>query len=127
MAPKDGESNTYHPKDAVGSGIYATLITGGAGLTVSAIQNTLTRQNVGAWAIFTRTGGVIGLFGIRSPEPISNSSQLTSYQPSWERPTVLQEMLQQISERKMIVGTQQLQVSLLDQLGVFEVSPSNLR
>lgn len=68
MAPKDEESNTYQPKDAVGSGIYATLITGGAGLTVSAIQNTFTRQNVGAWAVFTRTGGVIGLFGIAFPK-----------------------------------------------------------
>ena len=66
MAAKEEDSNTYQPKDAVGNGIYATLVTGAAGLTVSAIQNTLARQNVGAWGIFTRTGGVIGLFSIFS-------------------------------------------------------------
>lgn len=64
MASKEGEEKTYQPKDAVGSGIYATLVTGGAGLTISAVQNTLTRQNVGAWAVFTRTGGVITMFGM---------------------------------------------------------------
>lgn len=63
MASQEGEERTYQPKDAVGSGLYATLITGGAGLTVSAVQTTLTRQNVGGWAVFTRTGGVITLFG----------------------------------------------------------------
>lgn len=53
----------YHPKDAVGDGITATMIMGAAGFTVSAIQNTLTRQNVTAWGVFTRTGGTITIFG----------------------------------------------------------------
>lgn len=57
------QDDTYHPKDALGSTIKATTITGGAGLFVSAIQNTLTKQNVGAMGIFTRTGGTIAVFG----------------------------------------------------------------
>ncbi|KAL9101727.1 MAG: hypothetical protein Q9163_003049 [Psora crenata] len=61
MAPKEEEKH-YQPKDAVGHGVTTTLIMGGVGLTVSAIQNTLTRQNVGAWGVFTRTGGAITLF-----------------------------------------------------------------
>ena len=71
MSSKEGEEKTYQPQDAVGNGLYATLVTGGAGLTVSAVQNTLTRQNVGAWAVFTRTGGVITLFGTNFTLPIS--------------------------------------------------------
>ncbi|KAK0517386.1 hypothetical protein JMJ35_000541 [Cladonia borealis] len=63
MAPNDeAEQEVYQPKDAVAEGIRTTLITGGAGLFTSAIQNTLTRQNVSGWGVFTRTGGTIGLF-----------------------------------------------------------------
>ena len=61
MAPKEEE--TYRPKDAVGLAIESTSITGAAGLTVSAIQNTLTKRNVAGWGVFTRTGGIIAIFG----------------------------------------------------------------
>ncbi|MCJ1452785.1 hypothetical protein MMC28_003129 [Mycoblastus sanguinarius] len=57
-----GADDVYQPKDAVGIAIQSTLITGAAGLTVSAVQNTLTKQNVTAWGVFTRSGGVIALF-----------------------------------------------------------------
>lgn len=65
MAQKEDENEAmYHPKDAVGDGIHATMIMGGAGLTISAIQNALVRTNVGPWAVFSRSGGVIGTFGL---------------------------------------------------------------
>ncbi len=54
---------TYQPKDAVGAAVRSTMILGGAGLFLSAVQNTLTRQNVTGWGVFTRTGGTIGMFG----------------------------------------------------------------
>ncbi|SLM40180.1 nadh-ubiquinone oxidoreductase 213 kda subunit [Lasallia pustulata] len=38
------------------------MITGGAGTFVSAVQNTLTKQNVSGWGVFTRTGGTIAVF-----------------------------------------------------------------
>ena len=57
------QERTYHPKDAVTESIKSTMITGGAGAMVSAVQNTLTKQNVTAWGIFTRTGGTIAVFG----------------------------------------------------------------
>lgn len=57
------EDNAYHPQDAIGSSIKATLITTGAGAFVSTVQNTLTKQNVGALGVFTRTGGTIAVFG----------------------------------------------------------------
>jgi hypothetical protein len=53
----------YHPKDAVKAAINGTMITGAAGGLVSAIQNTLTKRNVSAWGVFTRTGGTIAVFG----------------------------------------------------------------
>lgn len=55
--------DSYHPKDAVGGAIKATLVTATGGAFVSAVQNTLTKQNVGAWGVFTRSGGTIGTFG----------------------------------------------------------------
>jgi hypothetical protein len=57
------EQPTYQPKDAVQASIQTTLITGSAGLLFAAVQNTLTRQNIGAFGVFTRFGGTIGLFG----------------------------------------------------------------
>jgi hypothetical protein len=60
MAP---EGEGYHPKDAVKAAINGTLIVGSAGLAVSAIQNTLTKRNVSAWGVFTRTGGTAAMFG----------------------------------------------------------------
>ena len=60
----------YQPKDAVGQTVKATALTTGAGLFISTIQNTLTRQNVGAFGVFTRTGGTIAVFGA-SEEPRS--------------------------------------------------------
>ncbi|KAI9884278.1 MAG: hypothetical protein M1823_003933 [Watsoniomyces obsoletus] len=52
----------YHPKDAIGMALKGGAITTMAGLTLSAVQNSLTKQNVGAWGVFTRTGGVIAIF-----------------------------------------------------------------
>ncbi|MCJ1394976.1 hypothetical protein MMC18_007857 [Xylographa bjoerkii] len=59
MASQD---NVYQPKDAVTAGIKSTLVTGAAGALISSVQNTLTKQNVTAWGIFTRTGGTIAVF-----------------------------------------------------------------
>ncbi|MCJ1256372.1 hypothetical protein MMC24_004193 [Lignoscripta atroalba] len=56
------EEAVYQPKDAVTMAIRSTMITGGAGAVVSSVQNTLTKQNVTAWGIFTRTGGTIAVF-----------------------------------------------------------------
>ena len=64
MASEDNKP--YVPKDAVALAIESTLVMGAAGLTVSAIQNTLTRQNVTAWGVFTRGGGIIAIFGVLS-------------------------------------------------------------
>ncbi|MCJ1338496.1 hypothetical protein MMC09_003784 [Bachmanniomyces sp. S44760] len=52
----------YQPKDAVTLAVKSTMITGAAGTFVSAIQNTLSKQNVNAWGVFTRTGGTIATF-----------------------------------------------------------------
>jgi hypothetical protein len=54
----------YHPKDAVKAAVNASMVTGAAGAFVSAIQNTLTKRNVGAWGIFTRTGSTIAVFSM---------------------------------------------------------------
>ena len=63
-AMASGEEEVYHQKDAVGIALESTLVLGAAGLTVSAIQNTLTKRNVTGWGVFTRTGGVIAIFGM---------------------------------------------------------------
>lgn len=54
----------YQPKDAIGRSFQSALALGGAGLLISAVRNTLTRQNVGAWGVITRSGGIIGTFGL---------------------------------------------------------------
>ncbi|OAA64682.1 NADH-ubiquinone oxidoreductase subunit [Niveomyces insectorum RCEF 264] len=56
------EEDVYKPQDALKEGLKGTLVVGGAGLFLSAIQNSLQRKNVGAWAVFTRTGGTVASF-----------------------------------------------------------------
>ncbi|EEP80640.1 conserved hypothetical protein [Uncinocarpus reesii 1704] len=56
------EQSRYHPRDAISAAARTTLITGSVGLFTSAIQNTLAKQNVGPWGVFTRTGGTVTLF-----------------------------------------------------------------
>lgn len=57
------EDHSYHPQDAVSAAMKATALTGGVGLFASAVQNTLTKQNVGPFGVFMRTGGTIGVLG----------------------------------------------------------------
>lgn len=64
MADLHHSADDYHPKDALGDAVKAILVTGGAGAFISTIQNTLTKQNVGAWGVFTRSGSTIGIFGM---------------------------------------------------------------
>ncbi|KAM3083338.1 hypothetical protein ACMFMG_003991 [Clarireedia jacksonii] len=59
MAPGNGE---YHPKDSIKAALNGLMITGSAGLLISSIQNTLTKKNVGALAVFTRTGSTALIF-----------------------------------------------------------------
>ncbi|KAL3426219.1 Tim17/Tim22/Tim23 family protein [Phlyctema vagabunda] len=59
MAPGQEQ---YHPKDAISAAINGSVVSGAAGAMVSAIQNTLTRRNVSAWGVVTRSGGTIAVF-----------------------------------------------------------------
>ncbi|KAL9094850.1 MAG: hypothetical protein Q9165_002799 [Trypethelium subeluteriae] len=58
----DPDEVVYHPRDAISSTVKTTAVTTLAGTTASAIQNTLTKQNVGAMGIFTRYGSTIAVF-----------------------------------------------------------------
>ncbi|KAK4124462.1 hypothetical protein N657DRAFT_571939 [Parathielavia appendiculata] len=60
MAP--AEDDHYHPKDAIHSGLYNSMVFGGAGLLFAAVKNSLARKNVGPWTTFTKNGGVIATF-----------------------------------------------------------------
>ncbi|KAI9752432.1 MAG: hypothetical protein M1815_000510 [Lichina confinis] len=57
----EGEE-VYRPQDVVRATLRAMMITGGVGLAYSAVQNSLTKHNVGAWGVFTRSGGVVTMF-----------------------------------------------------------------
>ncbi|KAI1377873.1 NADH-ubiquinone oxidoreductase 213 kDa subunit [Hypoxylon crocopeplum] len=56
------EEHQFHQHDALKSGVNGALFFGGAGLLVSAVQNSLAKRNVGVWGVFTRTGGTIAMF-----------------------------------------------------------------
>lgn len=58
------EEHSYHAQDAVSAALKATSLTGGVGLFAAAVQNTLTKQNVGPMGVFIKSGGTIGIFGM---------------------------------------------------------------
>ena len=54
----------YEPKDALEITSEHALIVGGFGAVISAIQNTLARQNLGAMGFLTRFGGTTATFSM---------------------------------------------------------------
>ena len=58
------DSPTYEPKDALEIASEHALIVGGFGAIISAIQNTLARQNLGAMGFLTRFGGTTATFSM---------------------------------------------------------------
>ncbi|KAJ5972051.1 Mitochondrial inner membrane translocase subunit Tim17/Tim22/Tim23/peroxisomal protein PMP24 [Penicillium vulpinum] len=56
------EDHSYHPKDAISAAMKTTALTGSVGLFAAAVQNTLTKQNVGTLGVFVRGGGIITTF-----------------------------------------------------------------
>lgn len=62
------QEKQFHPKKALPGAISATLVAGGAGLTMSAVQNTLAKTNRGAFGVITRTGGTVGVWGELLPD-----------------------------------------------------------
>lgn len=74
--PTAKEERAYEPKDAIAQTLQAVALTGGAGLLASAVQNSLAKQNVGVWGVFTRTGGTISIFGL-DPALVTSQNDMT--------------------------------------------------
>ncbi|KEZ42873.1 NADH:ubiquinone reductase (H(+)-translocating) [Scedosporium apiospermum] len=64
MASHSATQEHYEPKDAVKEGVRCGAIGAGSGLFLSAIQNSLSRRNLGMMTVFTRTGHLIGFTSI---------------------------------------------------------------
>ena len=70
------EEHAYHAQDAIAIGTNSTLLMGGIGTFVSAIQNTLHRQNIGPMKVFTRSGTTVAVFGTDDAHLSSTSKKL---------------------------------------------------
>lgn len=53
----------YQPKDALGASLRSATLAGAGGLFLASVQNTVTKENVGFFSVFSRFGSTIGLFG----------------------------------------------------------------
>ena len=73
----------YEPEDALSQSVRSATYTGSAGLLLAAVQNTLSRENVGAFGVFTRFGSTIALFGTCSRTNLLLSILLISMQLQW--------------------------------------------
>ena len=59
MASQHEQQHSYHPQDAISAALKATTLTGGVGLFAAAVQNTLTKRNIGPMGVFIKGGGTI--------------------------------------------------------------------
>lgn len=66
LDPEQQDSIVYEAQDAIGKATQGVLICGSAGFLFSAVQNVMTRQNVGALGVLTRFGGTTAIFGMYS-------------------------------------------------------------
>ena len=58
------EQGVYHPKDAIAFTASTTFQIGMAGLAVAAVQNALSKENVGSLGVLSKSGGTIVTFGM---------------------------------------------------------------
>jgi hypothetical protein len=58
------EDHQFHAKDTLKNATFAAGATGAVGLAFAAIQNSLAKSNIGAWAVITRGGGTITFFSM---------------------------------------------------------------
>jgi hypothetical protein len=79
----DDTSVPYEPKDAIAQSVRSATFTGSAGLLLAAVQNTLARENVGAFGVFSRFGGTIALFGTYPGANLLLSMVLMNVQLQW--------------------------------------------
>lgn len=59
------DTETFHPQDTLANTAKSTIQTTLAGTIFAGAQNTLRKQNVGAMGIITKSGGIIGVFGMQ--------------------------------------------------------------
>ncbi|KAJ9615366.1 hypothetical protein H2200_001441 [Cladophialophora chaetospira] len=55
------DSAVYSPQDALGRSARSAMMTGAAGLFIASVQNTVAKEQIGAFGVFTRFGRTIGL------------------------------------------------------------------
>ena len=55
------EPPVYQPQDALGRSARSAAMTGAAGLFIASVQNTVAKEQLGAFGVFTRFGRTIGL------------------------------------------------------------------
>lgn len=65
--PNFEEGPLYQPQDAIAKTVKSAVVVGGAGLLLAAVQNSVSKQNVGAFGVFSRFGGTFALFGTAHP------------------------------------------------------------
>lgn len=51
------EEEIYHARDAIKSGVKGAIAGGSVGLFAAAVQNSLSKQNLGVWGVIRRHGG----------------------------------------------------------------------
>jgi hypothetical protein len=52
---------SYTAQDALGRSARSAMLTGAAGLFIASVQNTVAKEQIGAFGVFTRFGRTIGL------------------------------------------------------------------
>jgi len=55
------DSPVYQPQDALGRSARSAVLTGAAGLFIASVQNTVAKEQIGPFGVFTRFGRTIGL------------------------------------------------------------------
>jgi FtsH-binding integral membrane protein len=63
------DEEVYEPQDAIAKFTQSAVIVGSAGLLLSAVQNTVAKQNLGAMGIVTKFGGTTAMFGMLDHGP----------------------------------------------------------
>ncbi len=63
------DSPVYSPQDALARSARSAMMTGAAGLFIASVQNTMAKQQIGAFGVFTRFGRTVGIMSTIGTSP----------------------------------------------------------
>jgi len=105
-APPSHPDPSYEAKSPIRNATTVAYQGAAAGALVSVLQNALSSHKAGAFGVLTRTGGTIGMFGMRSLHYLFSHVLSSSTKPQWVLRLHSPRQLSRINDKETMLLTE---------------------